>query len=700
VTNKEREIISPSPCLQVFDFRYNLKTTNIFNLGDDLMRANETTLRKFIEGTKQYVVPLFQRPYSWEKKQWQALWDDIFELYEGDTDENKQHFMGAVVTMATQSVPEGVSKYLLIDGQQRLTTFFILMTLIRDLAKDGQHHRLGEEIQETLLVNKFEEGPDYLKLLPTQGDRDIFRQQIVEPKTPFANEDSRLTQCYRFFRSLLHKSETDLARLKKVVTDKLVIVSIVLDPQDNPHLVFESLNAKGQALQQSDLIRNYLLMRTRHDLQEAFHKKYWLPMQDALEDSLTEFMRHYLMMHARSVINKNDLYFTLKNRVTSTNVETELDELKRFAGYYDCLLHPEKEPHHEVRFYLERLKRLDVTSAHPFLLNCYNDYDTGTLSAQDFAEILFTLENYNVRRFVCNYPTNQLIKIFPLVYQQAQQRPGASFVAKVQAVLAERGYPKNAEFEARLRDVKLYGAGDRLSRTRFILETLEQHQGHKEQVDLSQLTIEHIMPQELNEVWQSELADSNLSDYDLLLHTLGNLTLTAYNSELSNKSFAEKKKHFRGSHLELNRYFERLERWGPKEIEERAAHLAQQALEIWYYFGDASQDTSVQTSDGVTGTKPVALTIFGQHFPVKTWRDVWLQTLDTLADLDPEAFEKVVQGYPNYLQSDPQRLRNPRELKNGFYAETNLSAREIERLCRQVMETIDCSADDWHVEVS
>jgi uncharacterized protein with ParB-like and HNH nuclease domain len=233
------------------------------------VKASETKLRPIIEGTKQYVVPLFQRPYSWNKEQWQVLWDDLVWLCENE--EPKSHFIGSIVTIPTNSVPEGVPKFLLIDGQQRLTTIFLLLAVLRDTAAAKGNEELARKIEQTLLVNPFEQGDDHFRLMPTQVDRDPFRKLVKERE---AQGDSQIVRAYQFFSRKIRQEAIEVNDLVTAVTSRLSVVSIVLDQDDNAHLVFESLNAKGRPLTQSDLIRNYFFMRIPVDQQEAINAQY------------------------------------------------------------------------------------------------------------------------------------------------------------------------------------------------------------------------------------------------------------------------------------------------------------------------------------------------------------------------------------------------------------------------------------------
>jgi uncharacterized protein with ParB-like and HNH nuclease domain len=656
------------------------------------MQAKETKLQDIIEGTKQYVIPLFQRTYSWTVKEWEILWKDLIELCEAENP--RSHFIGSIVNMPTVSVPEGVAKFLLIDGQQRLTTIFILLTLLRNKAREIQNQEFAEEINNTLLVNPYKKDNDFFKLIPTQVDRDIYKN-FINGK---ANEtENQLTRAYNFFEKKLRQVQFEHEKLKKIITSYFSVVSIVLDTDDNPYLVFESLNAKGRPLTQADLIRNYFFMRIHIDKQDEVYNDYWQPMQTALNESLTEYIRHFLMRDG-NIIRQNDVYYALKERVSLTNAIDYLKELQKYSVYYQRLIYPEFEPEEDLQKYFRRLNRIEVTTAYPLLLNFYGDYTANKISKADFIAILKILENYLIRRFVCNVPTNQLNKIFPPVYPLLTTKHPDNLAEGVKAILQSKGYPKDNEFYTRFKETKFYGAGDRQIKTKLILETLEESFAHKEAVPFDNLTLEHVMPQTLSEWWQNHLGNDWEETHELFLHTIGNLTLSAYNTELSNDDFTTKKQIYTESHLELNKYFAPLSSWSRSEIEKRAETLARQALEIWSYFGQENSASSDLKE--VTGTTPTELKILGQQFQVQTWRDVLEQTLNTVADLEPEKFEVIAHNFPRYLGKDKNKFRAIRQLQNGYFIEVNLSAQSIQKFCYQALETIELTSEDWSVTVS
>jgi uncharacterized protein with ParB-like and HNH nuclease domain len=657
------------------------------------MKASETKLQRVIEGTNQYVVPLFQRKYSWDTKEWNTLWEDLVELYEEE--QPRSHFIGSIVTMPTQSVPEGVAKFLLIDGQQRFTTIFILLSVLRDKARTSASGTLADEIEQTLLKNPFKQGHDAFKLLPTQGDRESFLSLI---KNEVASTDDQIARAYKFFERKVRASQIpDLEKLKQIIVSQLILVSIVLDRDDNPHLVFESLNAKGRALSQADLIRNYFFMKIHVDEQERLYGACWTPMQDRLGENLTECIRHFLMKDG-GVIKQGEIYFALKERADEKSpqqIVEYLQEITRFAEYYARLLTPSLEPSPSISHQMHRLNRIEVTTAYPFLLNIYHDYTAGKVSEEEFAEILRILENFMVRRFVCGVPTYGLNKVFPALY--AQITAHAFVVDGLKEVLRAKNYPRDAEFRERFISSKLYVPGERIEKTKIILERLEESFEHLEPVPMASLQIEHVMPQTLTDSWKETLGDDWETIHDLLLHTVGNLTLTGYNAPLSNDDYSRKREILLTSHLELNKYFTAVTEWNEQAIRQRGEILADKALKVWSYFGSERPEPALPLQ-GVRGTTPKSVTILGQTFSVSTWREVLQITLETIAELDYERFDNLLAQFPRFIGRDPARFRACRQLPNGAYMETNLSAESIHRFCLQAAEVSGLSSEDWRVE--
>jgi len=665
------------------------------NLGITL-KASETKLQKLIEGTNQYLIPLFQRSYTWTSREWEQLWTDIFELTESKTGE---HFIGPIVTAPARSVPEGVAKYLLIDGQQRITTLFILLAALRDQANALKLETLGPEIDATLLKNPFKQGTDRFKLLPTQGDRKSF-MDLIENST--VTGDDGISKCYRFFTKKFKKLEAlALEQCKSVVVSRLTLVSIILDDADNPHVIFESLNSKGQDLTQADLIRNYFLMRVDASQQDRLFTTYWAPIQDRLRENTTEFIRHFLMMRGNWV-RKDEVYWCLKGEAdqhkTQDQIEHYLSMLERYSSYYQSLIEPEKAervPGLRVRF--SRLNRIEVTVAYPLLLALYHNFAVQQLSLEAFEDILGMLENFMLRRWVCNVPTSGLARFFPSVFGAA--KVDGDLASGVRRVLGAARYPRDAFFREELMRAPLYATDKSGAKLKLVLERLEESFGHKETVAFETLTIEHILPQQITNEWRAMLGDDADDVHENLLHTLGNVTLTAYNSELSNSGFSTKKPLLIDSHLELNRSLVPVELWNRASIENRAGTLADRALAIWPSLL-TDQSLALRGNSDVTGRKPVYLNVKGTRIRVDSWTAVLSAFLETLLKTDDDLPEFLLETIPRYFKADLKGLRRGLQLKPGVFYETHGSAMALHELCKRIARERGLSDMDWRVEVA
>lgn len=545
------------------------------------MEASPTLLINFFSGFKQNVVPLFQRPYSWTEKQWKTLWDDLMTFYEPDS--SGRHFMGAIVTMPARSVPVGVSKFLMIDGQQRLTTIAILLCAIRDrLEASNQVHR--KRIQQFYLTNDGFEGDDFYKLLPTQADRPAFQALVQNRAT--AIDESRFKLAHAFFSKRLAGNDADgqpitPIRILEIIEAHLMVVSINLADTDDPYLIFESLNFKGAPLEQADLVRNYFMMRFTIAEQQQVYNNLWLPMQTRLGVNLTEFMRHFLGASGEEV-RRTDIYAAIKRAVGDLDapvLKLQLQRIEQLSVYYHRFLNPELEPNESFRRYFERFKRIDVGTIYPLLLNLYEQLADEQFAAEAFGEVLRILDSFFVRRIVCGVPSNPLSKLFIQLCRTMSDSasPDARLAEALSAEDKNRRWPTDDEFAKAWNSGQIYETKAKA----LILEALEEDFDHKEMADLSEVTVEHIMPQTLTPAWIEMLGPEYESIHSEWLHTIGNLTLTAYNPELSNQSFKEKQEILSDSHLELNRYFSNVDSWGPVQIVARAKDLFKRGKAIW-----------------------------------------------------------------------------------------------------------------------
>lgn len=552
------------------------------------MKATGTLFSNLLQGQQHFVVPLFQRPYTWNEKNWKTLFDDVMEVYEDGFEES--HFMGSIVTKSLGATPEGVSPFLIIDGQQRLTTVTLLLAALRDVIVETAPN-LSDKIQKLYLTNEFAPDVHRYKVLPTQADRASYRAIVDEPteaEGKSGGADKSLPQrAYEYFLKRLRNDEIegeplDPTRLEQVLVGKLEVVSITLEDTDNEYRIFESLNGTGTPLAQADLIRNYFFMRSPVQEHEDLYHGVWLPIQDSLGGALDLFFRHAYMSDGQFV-RGSDVYQAWQTRLDPVPAHDLGDRMRHLAAEarnYRKLLAPTEEPDTLVSRGLSRLNRWGGQTSYPFLLNAYRLYDSGEIDAQEFAEVLEIIESFLVRRMFARTHPGQLNRLFLRLYHQLPE--GSNLAEGTRAVLSEpsRRWPRDDTFREAVQQLPFYTDG-RPEQRRLVLETIEESYGTKEPVDLSALTIEHIMPQTLTEEWVRNLGEFAEERHREMVHRIGNLTLTGYNPELSNSPFDVKRKKLAESNVAMNKEIAREEEWGFAQIEERGRRLAERALALW-----------------------------------------------------------------------------------------------------------------------
>ncbi|MEG4504272.1 DUF262 domain-containing protein [Microcoleus sp. F6_B4] len=566
------------------------------------MKASETSLRNLLEGTKQFQIPLFQRPYSWTEDKWETLWEDLMKLYNDEVEGS--YFLGAIVTQSIAGTADGISPYLVIDGQQRLITLTILLAALWDHLKREKKTELAPELYNLYLINQYKKGEEFYKILPTQEDREAYQTILQDKKTKkeVSPKKDQIYASYTFFKKQLKKPNKDedftldIAKFKAVILERLILVSITSDDKDNPYLIFESLNYKGQELTQADLVRNYIFMQLPRERQEEIYKNKWLPLQDKFKANmapkeyageLTTAFWFYLRKDGRSVGEK-EVYKEIKNIFdrAKNDSELKLEELVQFANYYQCLKFDNNEPQVSLQSWFKRLLRLDFTTCHIFLLNVYYDYEHQKLSIENFEKILRYLESYFVRRWFANVSTRSLGNVFNNLYGEVKEANPDDLVEGLRKVLGgyekNKRWPSDEEFRQGILNTSVYASKGSNDRVKLILESLTDSLS-KEQVNKQNLTIEHIIPQtsKLNSQWKSMLGANYADVQKKFLHTLGNLTLTGYNTEIGDKPFDEKKSFYLQSNVSLNKYFQDITIWNTDAIKKRAENLADIAIQVW-----------------------------------------------------------------------------------------------------------------------
>jgi alkylated DNA nucleotide flippase Atl1 len=565
------------------------------------LRAGQTILKGLIEGERQYRVPLFQRPYTWTKVQLDQLWSDILDQYEllstyeadgGSKPLRSSHFIGSFVLAPLPGMAHGVSSYLIVDGQQRLTTLLLVLAALRDWQK-GKDQKAVDRLNQLYLRNEHAEGGDRYKLLPTRLDREAFFAFIDGTAPPSTN--SNLEAAYRFFAGQLTKpapnsdESLDHHRLERVIVERLAVVDITTEEDDNPHRIFESLNATGMSLTQADLLRNFLfmLLPTRGQI---VYDQVWYPMEKALgEEHLAGLARVDLQRRGIEV-QRDDVYREQQQRLEpmvhdEAAIEAEVRDLAMRGGHYRRLVNPIAEPNRQLRAALMRLRRWGAETTYPLLMHAYDLIERRGATETDLIEALAYIESFLVRRHLVQVPTKQLNRLF---VDAIDQLPGDQPLAEaIRFVLSgERRYwATDDQIRQAVRTAPFYLMG-RADQRKLILERLEESYGHLEPVNLAavKLTIEHILPQTLTDEWKVAIRASG-DDPDTLSselgHTLGNLTLTAYNGVLSNSPFERKNQIYGQSNLQLNKALIENVSWGRTEILARADELADRIIQIW-----------------------------------------------------------------------------------------------------------------------
>lgn len=525
------------------------------------------------------VIPIFQREYSWEREQVMTLWEDILKLYENVYDHGLDvtHFLGPIVRVELQTSSVDVDKLWLIDGQQRIITLMVLMACIRN--KDPS---LKGKIESGYFYNQEEDGDSYYKLIPSEGDRENFKKIIN------GNDElipGKLKETFDYFNKVLdYEKELNLENLRGLLIKRLILVNIDVDKNENPYIIFESLNAKGTPLTQADLIRNYIFMRIEDEKKQIeLYNNYWRPMEKSLGKELDSFFWRYTLKDGTFIKGKRTYANLKSNLETKTEEDTkkELEDFHKYSCYYKNIINPSEEPNIELQNRFKRHNRWEIRTEYPLLLNIYDDYKNGRLTNNQFNEILDIIESFVIRRFVCGRPTNKLNQLFIRLYSKINLNDPIRSLKK--ELLPD--FPGDKEFREGLKSYPIYSSG--AQKCSLILETLEYSFKNKE-IDLKrELQIEHVMPQagrdsaELPVSWKNILGPNYAEIHHKYLDTLGNLTLTGYNPELGQKPFNEKQKIYDSSKIELNEYFKTVNTWDEEEILKRADKLADMAIKIW-----------------------------------------------------------------------------------------------------------------------
>lgn len=664
------------------------------------MKGSEAKMTGFMEGAdKRYIIPVYQRKYDWKLENCRQLYSDLKKIVlEG----RSSHFFGSIVSSV---VPVGSRlEYHIIDGQQRLTTVTLLLLAMRNLIAQqklvSQSGRLDEQIAQRFLISPWAAAEDQIKLRPVKGDREALARLFG------AEEDfdpaSNLTHNYRFFCDMLLKESISIDELYAGI-GKLEIISITLDHDDNAQLIFESLNSTGLALEEGDKIRNYILMGLNPREQNSYYDTYWTKIEKCTGNDVSSFVRDYLSIKEQVTPTLNTVYHAFKVYADGIRqpITTLLDDLLRYARLFEKL-RTCKSGLGEKRLddCLYRMSRLDIGVTRPFLMEVLRLNQDGKLSSQDVLTVFLTTEDYLFRRNICEVPTNALNKIFLMFNKEILRYDGTTenYVEKfVYALLSKREsgrFPDDEEFSTALAAKQVYLMRGKYKA--YLFERLENH-GTIETKDVythldnKVYTIEHIMPQHLTPAWTRALGPNSAEIHSTWLHRLANLTLSGYNPNLSNKTFAEKRDAaeggYKASGLKMNQRIARKETWGLAELEERNRELVVLALKIWPFpqsgFVPATKDFDFCTLDDedidLTGRSIAKYSLQNVEQPVSSWSSMFEQVVKFLHEKDKSVLFELVHAPDEdsslsaILSGTEDGMRVPLKIDDGIYMEKNTS---------------------------
>lgn len=661
------------------------------------MKATETKLFKFLQKSAQFIIPIYQRQYSWTHAQCEQLWKDI--VHAGSTD-LEAHFIGSVVYVERGLYSHSdVPQLLVIDGQQRLTsTTLLIAALTREIQKrvdEGSESIVegtnAKKLKKYYLCNDAEEGDLFYKLLLTKADDEALRN-LVDGKN-VADEESpiRVIQNFLLFKRKLENASDEQLNQIYLGLQKLIIVDIALDRErDNPQLIFESLNSTGLDLSQADLIRNYVLMGLEPKQQNLLYNEYWYPMESDFGHGeyswlFNQFMRDYLTVKTGKPPRIGDVYEGFKKFATSneSSISDIVADVYQYAKFYIAFVR-ELETKPKLLEVFKDINAYKVDVAYPLILELYHDYHFNILTTDEFEQCCRYIESYVFRRYICDIPTNSLNKTFAGFSKLLKKENYLeSFKAEFLKLTSYRRFPSNEEFKRNLATKDMYNIRSKA----YWLRRLENF-GRKERVIVEDYTIEHVMPQNqnLSQEWQNELGDNWQAIQETYLHTIGNLTLTGYNSELSDKPFREKRDMeggFASSPLKLNQSLAHLENWNEQQIKARTSVLSDKMSEVWVY---PEMEESILASYRTTEEHKTSYTIEDHPFIHKgASKDLYQKFRSQVLALDENVKEEFLKLYvafkldTNFVDVVPQA--------SGLRLSLNCKFEDIhdpKRLCRDV----------------
>ena len=679
------------------------------------MKGDGIFLFSYLEGpNNRYVIPVYQRRYDWKIENCKQLYDDLIRL----TKSKGTHFFGSIVS----DVKGGgaITEFHIIDGQQRLTTVTLLLLAIAKLVEEGKAKSneidLRDQIMERFVISKWANKDNRIKLIPVKRDRQALYNLIFEDKEDYI-ENSNLTINFKYFYDRL-KKDSDIIDEIYFAIQRLQVISVTLDRDDDAQLIFESLNSTGLALSEGDKIRNFILMNLPLDIQNEYFEKYWIKIEELTNKKIDNFVRNYLSIKTSSTPTMAKVYFEFKDYVNKHNdtLEKLLEDMLRYSKFYKKLLDGKSDFNNkDLDASMFNFMKMEITVTEPFFMEVLSLNDEGKLSLDDLIGVYETIETYLFRRNICGVATNALNKIFLNLNKDIIRYDGSTdnYVDKLKYNLINKKdsarFPKDEEFYENFYNKEVYSMRGRFKNYLFNkienFKTVETKDIYNH-LDDGTYSIEHIMPQKLNDDWFEDLGDNAEEIHEKWLHKLGNLTITGYNSDMGNSSFEKKRdgRHgFKKSGIRMNQDLALLDSWGEDEIEKRHRDLLDLAVyEIWEYpttnFELKREDVEyISLADDdydLKGKKILKINFRGEELSFKNWAEAFTFIIKKLHEEDKSKLINLVIDKPNNIlgysfSTDSNDFINFEKIDDNIFVSTNNNTNTKIKILRNLFELFE-----------
>ncbi len=660
------------------------------------MTGTDKPLLKLMDGSdNRFIIPVYQRNYDWKEANCKQLFQDLLNL----TSSNRaSHFFGSIVR--TKLNGGGADDYLIIDGQQRLTTISLLLLAIHNSIKSGditpESASLSDKIWDTYIVDKYQKEQRKIRLKPIKGDcsaYDILVSKEAEDYIHTSNVTRNYTYFYNRIKSLPKGITVD--KLFEAIKS-LVIIDIFLGNDDDPQLIFESLNSTGLDLTEADKIRNYILMGLNGDTQELYYEKYWNKIEQNTSYKVSEFMRDYLTIKTGVIPSLSKVHPVFKENISLENIEESLKDILQYSAAYKQIATSDLNDT-DANKILKRLNTLEMSVSYPFLMTFIIYAKDTDLPQSEVLKVLSTLEVYIFRRLICEVPTNALNKIFTTLHKEVCKRLEDDYLYSdiliyvLQSKSGSGKFPSDDEFRQSFITKNIYSMNSK--NKKYLFDRLENGDS-KETTDFENLSIEHIMPQTLSETWKSDLGVEYNRIHMEWLNTIANLTLTGYNSKYQNRPFKDKKEienGFNSSSLRLNQFLKGCDEWTEDQMKVRRSTLEDLAIELWSYpiskyVPKVVELEVVSLSDGfnLTGRGISSYSFMNTPYKVMDWTDMITGVLKLLLDLDSSIIYQEVEDSSNVWIFDEKTSNSHKKISDGAYIGTGNDTRSKINIIKKI----------------